>query len=937
MKKMFLFCCYQAFFTSLLVAQTPTKKPLTHDAYRIWKKIEKPAISNDGRWSIYQLSVNEGDATLMLHDNEKNKSFPFFRGSEALLSFDNQWLVFKTKPFYDTLKTLRRRKVKDADLPKDTLCIYNLTEKKLLKIPNIKSYKIPEKWSGVIAFLREAEKEKKENKKDTSATKVVMKKKKEENKDNGYKLTLRNLGSGTENIYEYVKEYTFAEEGHRLLLSSSGNDSLMKSGVYYINTDNGKTNVILETKKGNFKNLSLSKSGKYATFIANTDTSKAKVRYFDLYHFEEKLNAAKTICQSKQNPSLPNDWTISENTTLTYNKNETRLIFGISPPQILQDTTLLPEEIVNVEVWHFEEPKLYTQQVNNLEDYKKRSYPAVYNFEKLETTFLIKDDSLKTARFDKDYNQDNALIINDYPYRKESSWTGEVLNDIYLKNLKTGNQTKILSASQGIPRFSPTGKYLYWFNQPDSSWFLYQIDNQKLSNISKTIKTQFFDELNDVPAAGNDYGAAGWLKDDAALLLYDRYDIWKIDPTGKEEAINLTKSRERKTTYRYLNLDKEMQYIEPSQPILLHYVKEDTKGEGYAFYNLNTYQLQSAHFEPDMAVSQQVFKAKNSNTFLFTKENFKTFPDLQLAQNQDFKNTQRISDANPQQANHSWGTAELYTWTALDGQHMTGMLFKPEGFNSKKKYPMIVNYYERSSQGLNAYRNPEPNRSNINYSFYVSRGYVVFNPDVSYRIGYPGESAMNSVVSGVTSLIDKGFIDAENVGIQGHSWGGYQTAYIVTKTNLFKCAEAGAPVSNMTSAYGGIRWESGLVREFQYEHGQSRIGGTLWEYPMRYQENSPIFFVDKIKTPLLILHNDKDGAVPWYQGIELFTAMRRLNKPSWLLNYNEEPHWPLKWQNRVDFNIRMQQYFDYYLKGEPMPDWMKRGVPAVEKGIRQGY
>jgi dipeptidyl aminopeptidase/acylaminoacyl peptidase len=338
-----------------------------------------------------------------------------------------------------------------------------------------------------------------------------------------------------------------------------------------------------------------------------------------------------------------------------------------------------------------------------------------------------------------------------------------------------------------------------------------------------------------------------------------------------------------------------------------------------------------------MALTQQVVKAKNANVFLFTKENFKTFPDLQLAKNQDFKNSTRISNANSQQANHTWGTAELYTWIALDGQRLTGMLFKPEGFDVKKKYPMIVNFYERSSQDLNLHRIPTPNRSNINYSFYVSRGYVVFNPDIPYREGYPGESAMSAVIPGVSSLIDKGFIDAQRIGIQGHSWGGYQAAYIVTKTNMFKCAESGAPVSNMTSAYGGIRWESGLVREFQYEHGQSRIGGTLWQYPLRYLENSPIFFADKIQTPLLILHNDKDGAVPWYQGIELFTAMRRMNKPSWLLNYNDEPHWPVKWQNRVDFNIRMQQYFDHYLKGEPAPDWMKRGVPAVEKGIKQGY
>ena len=250
---------------------------------------------------------------------------------------------------------------------------------------------------------------------------------------------------------------------------------------------------------------------------------------------------------------------------------------------------------------------------------------------------------------------------------------------------------------------------------------------------------------------------------------------------------------------------------------------------------------------------------------------------------------------------------------------------------------MIVNFYEKSSDGLHRHRAPAPGRSTINYAFYASRGYLIFNPDVYYRTGYPGESAYNCVIPGVTSLIEQGFVDRDNIGVQGHSWGGYQIAHLVTKTDIFKAAEAGAPVPNMISAYGGIRWWTGLSRQFQYEHTQSRIGGTPWEYPMRYLENSPIFNIDKINTPLLIMHNDADGHVPWYQGIEFFVSLRRLGKPAWFLNYNGEPHWPLKRQNRKDFNIRMAQFFDQYLKGAPKPVWMERGVPAVEKGINQGY
>ena len=220
----------------------------------------------------------------------------------------------------------------------------------------------------------------------------------------------------------------------------------------------------------------------------------------------------------------------------------------------------------------------------------------------------------------------------------------------------------------------------------------------------------------------------------------------------------------------------------------------------------------------------------------------------------------------------------------------------------------------------------------MDISFFVSRGYMVFVPDIQYTIGYPGKSAYDYVVSGARALVKKGWVDSTKMGLQGQSWGGYQIAYIVTKTKLFAAAWAGAPVANMTSAYGGIRWESGVNRQFQYEHTQSRIGATLWENPKLYIDNSPLFSVPKITTPLVIMSNDDDGAVPWYQGIELFTAMRRVGKKVWLLNYNGEKHNLEERRNKKDLSIREQQFFDWLLKGERPTRWITDGVPATEKG-----
>ena len=286
---------------------------------------------------------------------------------------------------------------------------------------------------------------------------------------------------------------------------------------------------------------------------------------------------------------------------------------------------------------------------------------------------------------------------------------------------------------------------------------------------------------------------------------------------------------------------------------------------------------------------------------------------------------------------YNWGTAELMSWTTFDGKPTQGIVYKPEDFDPNKKYPVMIYFYEKHSDELYQYFPPAPSRSIINIPFYCSRGYIVFTPDIQYTTGHPGESAYNSIVSGAEELAKNTWVDKANMAIQGQSWGGYQTAYLITRTNMFKAAGAGAPVSNMFSAYGGIRWGSGMSRQFQYEQTQSRIGATMWEAPELYKENSPIFFADKVQTPLLIMHNDNDDAVPWYQGIEYFMALRRLGKPVWMLQYNNEAHNLKERKNSKDLSIRLQQFFDHYLKGDPMPVWMKTGVPATEKGRTYGF
>jgi len=582
-----------------------------------------------------------------------------------------------------------------------------------------------------------------------------------------------------------------------------------------------------------------------------------------------------------------------------------------------------------VEVWTYDEPRLYTVQELQLKNDSIRSFKTAYHID-TKKTVPIANTTFMNAELGDEGNAKVALINTSMPYELPSQWTGRREYDYQAIDTQTGEKR---FGFKQVPRMglSPKAAYAFGYSRVDSTWFTYNLNSGAYKALTKD--EIFFNEQNDYPNYPSAYGVAGWTKDDKALIIYDRYDLFKFHPdTGASE--RLTNGRPAKTVYRYQNLDKEKKYLEPNEPWLLRTFNENTKDGGFAQFTLKNKQLKQLIEAPYRYGNVQ--KALDSDALIYTRETFEVFPDLRLT-DVNFKKDIKLSDANPQQDDYNWGTADLVSWTSLDGKEMNGMLIKPENFDPTKKYPLLVNFYERSSNGIHRHRHPKPERSTINYSFYTSRGYVIFNPDIEYRVGYPGESAYNCVIPGVTFLIEKGFIDKDNIGVQGHSWGGYQIAYLVTKTDIFKAAESGAPVPNMISAYGGIRWWTGLSRQFQYEHTQSRIGGTPWEYPARYIENSPIFNIDKINTPLLIMHNDADGHVPWYQGIEFFVSLRRLGKPSWFLNYNGEPHWPLKFQNRTDFSIRMAQYFDHYLKGEPKPMWMERGVPPIEKGIRQGY
>lgn len=874
-------------------------KSLTIDDLVTWQRITDREISDNGKWVACKMEPWEGDATVYLYAAQGQETATFSPADKFAFSASSGYLVVTQTPGKSTVDSLKVLKTKEDKMPMNTLVIYSVAGKKET-IDSLKTFKLADE-ADWIAYQR--------GRKDST-------------------LYVRSLDGSKTFQFPTVTDFQFAKKSGMLYYTSAAEG---EAGIFTLNPEKGSPALIKEGK-GVFKQTTFDEKGERLAFLYCADKDSS---YKALSLWLSEHNAPAKEIATRGNKAFPAEWVINENGMLQFSKSASRLFFGTSPEPRQKDTTQLAENRPNVQVWSWDEPVQYTVQNYNKEKDLKKSYQAVYNLGN-GSIFQLANEELPNIQLGNEGDAPLALLSTSRPYSLSSMWEARTRSDYYTVSLDNGERKQIAQADYGRFRLSPQGKYAYWYGETDSCWYTIALAEGKRYRLTTPESFPAWDEENDVPDYPYAHGAAGWTANDQNLLIYDRYDIWKFDPTAATSPINLTvNGRKEKLSYRLEQLDKEARFIDLGKPQLLKGFNETTKG--YGFYNARL----SAPAAPKTLLAgnymlRSINKAKNTDDVIYTMETFQQYPDIHYS-TLAFKKSVQLTHGDKQQEGFIWGTAELVSWISLDGRPLEGVVYKPANFDPNKKYPMMVNFYERNSETLYNYRMPEPHRSTIDYHLYNSNEYVIFNPDIRYVDGYPGESCYNCLMPGITMMIAKGYIDEKGIGAQGHSWGGYQVAYLATRTNLFSAIESGAPVVNMFSAYGGIRWGSGMARSFQYEHTQSRLGATPWSSPLRYLENSPLFTMDKVQTPILIMHNDADGHVPWYQGIEYFVAMKRLGKPCWLLNYTGEPHWPMHMANRIDFQRRMFQFFNHYLKNDKMPKWMSEGVPAVEQPFELGY
>ena len=918
------------------------KRPLTHNDYDSWKHIQNQQISNDGHYLAYAVFPQQGDGELIVRDLKTGKewhqpvgelpppppvNFASPQAEDApppaptltvKFTQDSTALIFSTFPPHDTVESAKRAKAKAEDMPKGDVVILKLPSGEAFRAPSVRNFQVPNKASGFVAYLvatptPPAAKPEPADSTDSSA----LKPKKIETGD----LVLRNIASGAERKFPAVSEYTLTNDA-KLLIFATAAKQPEPSGVFSVSVTDTAEPTALINGKGKYAKLAWDEEQTRLAFVSDRDDDSK------LYTWRRQDSSATELASSKT-PGIPAGWVISDTASITLSKTGDRIFFGTAPkkpaPKPADKTPA--DEKVSVDLWSWKDDYIQPMQKVRAEVERSRTYRAAYD---IAASKLIQLADITMPEAISSEEGTYALGFDDRAYRREQEYDRRY-EDIYLTDPSTGARKLIVKKSAGRLTWSPESKYAVFYNGKD--WLTVSTPDGTTVNLTAKLGVPFGREDNDMPTAPIAYGLGGWTSDGRYVLIYDHFDIWRIAPDGSS-AVKLTAGRKDHISYHVVRFNYGMpedRWINPAKPLLLRAENEDTHDSGFYKASVDGSAAPAKLvFEPKNFANP--LKARDADVYVTSAATFSEFPDL-LATNAAFQKFEKVSNANPQMADIAWGTAELISFKNVDGLPLQATLYKPANFDPQKKYPMLVYLYERLTQNVHNFVEPRPGHT-INPSYYASNGYLILEPDIAYKIGYPGKSALDCVLPAVQAVVDRGFVDEKSIGIQGHSWGGYQIAYMVTQTNRFRAAAPGAPVANMISAYDGIRWGPGLPRQFQYEHTQSRIGGTIWEYPMRYIENSPIFMVDRVNTPLLMIHNDADDAVPWYQGIEFYLALRRLDKEVYLFSYNGEPHGLRRRANQKDYCIRLSEFFDYYLKGAAKPDWMEHGIPFIEKGTR---
>ena len=856
----------------------------------IWPKIEYPNLSKDGRYVAYIL-----------------KDFPSPGERRAVfLGIDDHWRQTYTIKRYYTLSGDSKWALIGAR--QDSINLLRLGTNEIKIIDHLQAYAIDWNENGDwLAYIHKGDSI----------------------------LTLLDLNTRKQQTFGQVTDFHFSLAGRKLLWQSLQEDSAGKRYILYW------MDLLLDKMQKLDEDTARFNLGGF--IFDSSETAAALVKESCLWYYKEGKMGTDLLA-GPSSREFPANMHISPS-GVTFSNDGRRLLFTLEENPLHVQSTL-PEETVQVDVWRYDDNPDQASQLS----YPNQYHPAMIN---LDTRSILYLGAGNRHFVEPDRGQSHPLkylLYTDATGTMDYWWHKDSLPSIYLVNTTDGISKIVKRHINYYPdgndakymefNLSPSEKYVLNYDPLKNTYFSYNIQTGQTKNVSRSIlipftDNKFADNTND-PAFEHSAGIIGWLKDDRGVLVSDNYDIWLLDLSGSQGAVNITGGYGRKHHRAFTIAGKrpglEVIFdIAPDSNLLLIGFDEISKYEGFYTISLNT------PGNPQEITRGPYWYSgltKNGNTWLFYRQSAGDYPNLFATSN--FRKVHALTNLQPQQA-YNWLSAELINYKLPDGSPCQGILYKPENFDPAKKYPVIFYYYEKLTQELFQFPKPALPWDIINIPVFVNKGYLVFLPDIWYKVGSPGEGALQSVVAAAHVLAQKPYVDAKHMGLNGHSWGAYETYYIISHSHLFAAAVASDGPTDFISGYGTPRGPGESPAPDMYEMSQCRVGATPWQRLDLYIKNSPVLQADKITTPLLMQHNKKDWLVNFDQGMELFTALRRMDKKVWLLQYDQGSHGTSLRQDAVDYSIRMEQFFDHYLKNAPPPVWMTRGIPAGQKGWDTGY
>lgn len=911
------------------------KKPLDFEKHYSWKSLSNVVYTENGSWLAYTIKPLEGDPKVFFINDNNLAVDSFERAKGVKFQAAGKYAAFSITNSKDSIRSLKLDKVSKQKWPKDSLAIFRLTDSLAIeKVADVKSFKIPEAGEWMAYLSEENLKEEAETQKPKRRWLILPPKEEEkvETSSKGTALHLYHPLSGEKQSLANVTEFEWSEDGAFLLIQTHekvADNEFHELLLARINDQEiAIDTVINDTNITDIKHLVFDKAATQFTFLASKDTVE-KDKIYDLYH-STTLSIQANLRIDSTISGMPENHTVSAYRKPVFSDNGQRIIVGTAAiPYPDPEDTLPADEKAKLDIWHWQDHKIQPEQLKRLKEERLRTHLSVLDLT-TDEFLVLGNDSLENVKIAHNGDGDYAIAYNNRAYGIERTWEYPWRYDAYRIELSDGKATKWVEGIAFGLQFHPDGKTGVYYEAKDSAWYAIA-ENGESNCLTCGIDDVFAADNNGAPAMPSPEGFYGFTKENTAII-FGYHHIWEVDLKGNEaNAFSNGFYDAKEVRYRMLNLHKDSVYVYPELDLISAF---DRKTKAEALY-YPAEKGKEAVLKGDFKISY-ARKPTDAAHLLVRTMTLQDYPELERLYLSDL-NKERLSTTNPQQKNYNWASVEMIDYTSRKGDQLSALVYKPENFSPAQQYPVIFYYYELYTDRMHNHYSPRPSASIINPVEYASNGYIVVIPDIRYETGRPGQSAYDCVMGVADKMEKEPWINSKRMGLQGQSWGGYQTAQLVTMTNRFQAASAGAPVSNMFSAYGGIRWGSGLSRMFQYEKTQSRIGTTIWEDHELYVENSPIFHLPKVETPLLIMHNDDDGAVPWYQGIELFMGLRRLQKPVWLLNYNDDAHNLMKIPNRRDLSIRLMQFFDTFLKDENPPKWIDEGVPALDKGKDYGF